>query len=141
MKIPNKSNPLGITNRDNLTFIALQPSTIKLTATGNPVTNGLQYRTDIFSDWQTYNIDDVINLNTGDKVQFRNIKNQLSLPTDEYVMDDYVNFEMTGSISASGNIQSMLNYSKSCKPYCYRSLFENCKSLNNIQFENPEASK
>ena len=36
---------------------------------------------------------------------------------------------MTGKISTSGNIQSMLNYSTSCVPYCYRGIFRCCTSL------------
>ena len=122
---------LAITNNyfdsnNPLTFTAQTAnSTIKLTKTGSPVVNGLQYRTNKTSNWETYTIDTVITLtNVGDYVQFKNTKNQLSTS-----VSNYVKFSMTGAIAASGDIQSMLNYSTFCTDYCYYKMFSSCTSL------------
>jgi hypothetical protein len=112
-----------------LTFTAQEAgSTINLTQTGEPVIASLQYRTSINDEWSTYTITTEITLtNVGDYVQFQNTNNQLSLDSNNYVQ-----FVMTGKIAASGNIQSMLNYSTSCIPYCYYNMFEGCTSLVNV---------
>lgn len=109
-----------------LTLTAIQNNSyIKLNKTGNPVVNGLQYRRNESDEWQPYDIGTQISLsNSGDYVQFQNIEDELS--NGDY---DYVKFEMSGKIKASGNIQSMLNYSDSCIYGCYTKLFENCTSL------------
>lgn len=128
MSIPIPLNPLGINKnkRSPLTLTATQTnSTVKLTAAGNPIVNGLEYRTNSNNRWMKYNIDTVISLDDiDDYVQFRNKEEQLSLSGN-----DYVKFVMTGKIAASGNIQSMLNYSESCSNYCYYNMFKNCTSL------------
>ena len=131
-------NALLATNKNNkfdwytpLTFTAQEPnSTITLYGIGEPVIDGLQYRTDINSDWLTYTIGnttgDTITLdNVGDYVQFQNTKEQLSIRP----YNNFVKFVMTGKIAASGNIQSMLNYSHSCPARCYVGMFNGCTSL------------
>ena len=129
-------NALLASNKNNkfdwytpLTFTAQKAkSTIKLTKIGSPDVNSLKYRTNInniISDWSTYPIDTVITLtNVGDYVQFKNTKEQLSTSNN-----DYVQFVMTGIIAASGNIQSMHNYSHSCTDWCYSRMFYGCTSL------------
>lgn len=100
-------------------------STVQLTKVGSPIVSGLQYRTDSSAAWNSYTIDDVITLaNVGDYVQFQNSESNLSSNTS-----NYVNFVMTGSIGASGNTQSLLNYSESCSSYCFFSLFNGCAVL------------
>ena len=100
-------------------------STVQLTKVGSPTVSGLQYRTDSSAAWSSYTIDDVITLaNVGDYVQFQNSESNLSSNTS-----NYVNFVMTGSIEASGNTQSLLNYSESCSSYCFFSLFNGCAVL------------
>ena len=112
--------------KNPLTFTAEQAnSTVKLTKSGSLTVSGLQYRQSISGDWTPYTIDTVITLaNIGDVVQFQNTEQTLSTSTS-----NYVNFVMTGLISASGNIQSMLNYIEQCKTYCYYNMFYNCGSL------------
>ena len=109
-----------------LTFTAEKlNSIIYLAATGSPAIDGLQYRLNESNNWQRYEIGTEIKLtNIGNYVQFQNTKNKLSTSSI-----DFVQFVMTGKISASGNIQSMLNYSNSCKDYCYYHMFYNCTIL------------
>ena len=100
-------------------------STVKLRAVGTPETSGLMYRTNVNSDFVEYEIDTEITLaNAGSYVQFWNTKEELSLGSS-----NFVRFEMTGSISASGNIQSMLNFSKETKKSCFENLFAGCTGL------------
>jgi hypothetical protein len=117
-----------------LTFTAEESnSTIKLSKVGSPVINGLQYRLNANDDWQRYKVGtekvgtEIVLENVGDYVQFQNINNELSTSNQ-----DYVYFIMTGKIAASGNIQSMLNYSTSCMPYCYYRIFAGCASLTKV---------
>ena len=115
---------------NGLTLTANEPnSTVKLTTVG--VLNGgvvyisgIMYRTNSNSDFVKYEIDQTITLaKAGDYVQFWNTREELA---SSYMR---VGFKMTGSISASGNIQSMLNFSEKTKQYCYWSLFADCSSL------------
>jgi hypothetical protein len=121
----NKNN--NVDSNNPLTFTAEDAgSTIKLTTIGSlNVPDGLEYRTNINSDWSTYNINTTITLTKiGDYVQFQNTKEQLNSNSLTYTY-----FKMSGKIAASGNIQSMLNYSTSCPAYCYFGLFEYCSGL------------
>jgi hypothetical protein len=88
-----------------LTFTAEQAnSTIKLSKVGSPPNVNLTYSTD-GTHWNTYTVEDVITLsNIGDKVMFRGSNNTFSTP-----MMHYHKFVMTGRISASGDVTSMLN--------------------------------
>lgn len=81
-----------------LTFTAEQAnSTVKLTKSGSPTVDGLQYRIGTSGEWLPYTIDTVITLaNVGDIVQFQNTKEALS---SNYNI--YVKFVMTGKIAAS----------------------------------------
>lgn len=112
--------------RNPLTLTAEEAdSTVKLNATGSPTTSGLQYRTSTDSEFIPYTVGTEIKLtNVGDYVQFCNTEETLSKD-----VSNYVRFVMTGKIAASGNIQSMLNGSASCSPYCYYYMFYDCTSL------------
>ena len=92
-----------------LTLTALEAnSTVCLSGIGAPTTIGLKYRLNRSSNWSDYIIDTVVILtNVGDYVQFKNTASTLS-PGDA----NYAQFIMTGQISASGNMQSMVNRSK-----------------------------
>ena len=109
-----------------LTFTALEDSTICLTKSEECTIdfNNLYYRKVINGLWYKYTVGTEIALKTGELVQFWNAENTLSVGQNNHAY-----FEMTGKIAASGNIQSLLNYSDSCSEYCYYSLFEGCKSL------------
>lgn len=142
MKIPNKFNRLGITINQYLplTLTANQSnSTVKITCLtgilGQPIPegyqikstiSGLQYRTNQHSNWIDYTLDSVITLsNINDYVQFRNTANKLS---DNYITD-HVRFVMTGSISAHGNLRSMLNFSNTLTNSCFYALFKDCIAM------------
>jgi len=128
MSLPYKFNTLGISKRTSnvpLRLTALQDSSsVTLTKTGSPNVNGLRYRTNSNSLWQEYTIDTTIDLDQNDYVEFCNVNSTLSLNSTNYVQ-----FEMTGEISGSGNVQSLLNYVNTCLNYCFIKLFENCTSL------------
>lgn len=97
-------------------------STVRLTKTGSPNVDGIQYRTT--GGWQPYTIGETITLtNVGDFVQFQDLN------PGNYSDYKYRKFVMTGKIAASGNIQSMLNYSDECMEYCYKCMFEECAVL------------
>ena len=108
-----------------LTFTAEQAnSTVKLTKSGYPTVDGLQYRIGTSGEWLPYTIDTVITLaNVGDIIQFQNTNENLS--TSSY----FVKFIMTGKIAASGNVQSMLNYINYCNNSCFKEMFRNCSAL------------
>lgn len=109
-----------------LTFTAEEEnSSVKMITNGNVTLNNLKYRTDVNGEWQPYTINTVIPLdNVGDYVQFRNNNNTLSISNS-----DYAQFIMSGKISGSGDIQSLLNYSSITPAYCYRRLFQGCSAL------------
>lgn len=139
MPVPSNLDPTGneetiVVKKDSLTFKAEESgSTIKLTVDeGNPTVSGLQYRRSENSSWSPYTIDEVLTLtNVGDIIQFRNVNNQLSSDWD------IVKFEMTGKISAHGNIYSLLNYPDRLDDIymthygCFHRLFRDCISLLN----------
>jgi len=105
-------------------------STVALNKYGEPPWTG-EYSTD-GNTWNTYTpgtTGDITLSNVGDKVYFRgNI-------TGHFWVNDYLRFSMTGSIAASGNINSMYTAVgfESLKAleyeYCYEFMFANCTSL------------
>ena len=110
----------------SLTFIAEEAnSEISLIKTGNPTIDGIQYREGTSGRWNNFSITSKITLkNVGDKVQFRNTNNTLSIG-----QFDFVKFKMTGKIAANGDVQSMINYNTDCTDYCFTSLFDRCTQL------------
>ena len=100
-------------------------STVKLTITGSPTVEGIQYRIGNSGGWNPYTIDNVITLtNVGDCVQFQN-----TLETLGKGFNDYANFVMTGKIAATGNCMSMLNFSKSVSAFAFYKLFNGSHAL------------
>jgi hypothetical protein len=115
-----------------LTLTANEPnSTVNLMPKKSPehgmsLPDKVFYRTNVDSDFKPYTLGTTINLvNVGDYVQFWNKKSLLSA---DYNFA-YVNFYMTGSISARGNIQSLLNFQEHAAGNCFTRLFEDCTSL------------
>ena len=75
-------------------------------------------------NWIKYTKDTVIELtNVNDFVLFRNTSETFS------TTERLIKFEMTGKIAATGNIQSLLNFSENVPIYSFYKLFDNCKSL------------
>lgn len=123
--IPYRINPFGISATiPPLTLTAQEAgSTVTLNATGSPTVSELMYRLGS-APWAPYVPGTVLTLaNVGDYVQFLNAETTLTKSSSSYVR-----FVMTGSITASGNVQSMVNYAD-CSAYCFWGLFRDCKAL------------
>lgn len=126
--IPCRSNPMPF-----YTYIDLS---IPLTFTGKVATNAIQINKSGSPNsvsleysknggvWTNYTIGDIITLNQNDTVAFSGNNDHFSLDNTNYYQ-----FAMTGTIQASGNIQSLMNFSDSAPSYCYISLFQYCSSL------------
>ena len=120
---------------DALCFTAQKAgSTVKLTKNGDAPAVNLQTSTD-GSSWTPYTVNDVITLtNVDDKVYFKAVGSNSVMGSSE---SNYNNFEMTGKIAASGNINSLLEEDKETartmslagKNYCYYNMFRDCYSL------------
>ena len=112
-----------------LCFTSTGKSTIWMTVFGTVNSlPALEYSKDK-TTWEDFVIEDTtVYLENGEKVYFRG--NNTSFSKDDV---DYLNFGMTGSIAASGNIMSLLD--ESCKSvtlpgdYCFYCLFSNCDVL------------
>ena len=77
-------------------------STVKLIVNGELQTDYEYYKSYI-TGWQKYNIGDVITLaNRNDKVYFRGSRSQQGIA-------NYIQFNLTGKLSAGGNINSLLS--------------------------------
>ena len=120
-EVPSKGDPLTLTaTADN--------SSVKLIKTGK-VDN--TYEVNTGSSWVPYTFGTVINLNKGQSCKWRCTSHPTTF--DDYTT--YVQFVMTGSIEASGEVYSMLSSNLSdvttLKGYDYAfiHLFEGCKSL------------
>jgi len=119
-------NDWAIQKPSVLTLTAAEDNVhVQLTKSGSPTVDGLQYKKSD-SEWIKYipNQTESIELSQNDYIEFRNTKMTLSKSKD-----DYVKFAITGQVNASGNVQSMLNYSESCNSYCFRNLFNGCSGL------------
>lgn len=114
------------------------PSALTLTATTDNSSVKLikegtlsnTYEVDTGNGWQSYTFGTVINLNNGQSCKWRCSAH----PTTQGV-SNYVQFEMTGTIEASGNCNSMLSSdyknitSLSGYDYAFFRLFISCKPL------------
>lgn len=104
-------------------------SSFSLQKKGNPNVPKLEYSSDK-QNWQNLGIEEIITIKNGDCVYLRgnNLTKGINSTTD-----DYVKFEMTGKIAASGNIMSLLDNIGSSQSifvnYCFFKLFENCANL------------
>ena len=132
MSVPIKLNPLGLNKTDTfnipLTFTAIENNSsvqlIGVQSEDNTIDfSKMYYRTNISSPWTKYE-NQKIDLNQGNYVQFWNKKEQLSVS-----LNDYAQFVMSGKIEASGNCQSLLNFSHQAYNFCFTRLFQSCSSL------------
>ena len=115
---------------DVLIFTAKEAnSSVTLNKVGSPTELQLEYRTNTNVEWQNYTLGTTINLaNIDDWVEMRN----QGLQTLNNTGSDYHQFAMTGKISASGNIQYLLDKTGellSVYDNCYSGMFDNCTSL------------
>ena len=116
---------------DYLCFTAEEEgSTVKLQKSGSPTDVSLQIYIDGTS-WSDYQFGTAIFLaHAGDKVYFRNAADEV---TGFSTKDGQYQFSLTGKISASGNVMSLVD--KTCtattipNDYCFSGLFLYCESL------------
>ena len=81
-------------------------STIKLVVNGELQTDYEYYKSSIIG-WEKYTAGDIITLaNKNDKVYFRGSRSQQGF-------DNYIQFNLTGKLSAGGNINSLLSHDES----------------------------
>lgn len=123
-EVPSKSAELTLTaTADN--------SSVKLHKNDSSSVLANTYEVNTGGGWEAYTFDTVINLNTGDKCKWR----CSSHTTEQTGLSGYVGFVMTGSIEASGNINSMLSSdyknitSLAGHTNAFYGLFKGCKSL------------
>ena len=115
---------------DGLLFTAQEAnSSVRLNKTSTGIGLQLEYRTNTNVEWQNYTLGTTIALaNIDDWVEMRN----RGLQTLNNTGSNYHQFAMTGKISASGNIQYLLDKTGellSVTNYCYYKLFYQCTSL------------
>ena len=120
--------PVPTVNYKGLAFISSGESTVRLAQVGTPYEISLEYSTDE-SHWKPYTIGETITLADSTFLLFRSgeHKNRKFSKDDE----NYYHFEISGPISAQGNIMSLLNrdFSTPLTFYGFFALFEECTSL------------
>ena len=121
-------NPVPSADYKGLAFISSGESTVRLAQVGTPYEISLEYSTDE-THWKPYTIGETITLADSTFLLFRSgeHKNRKFSKDDE----NYYHFEISGPISAQGNIMSLLNRDFSTPPtfYGFFALFEGCTSL------------
>lgn len=121
----NEPEPEPVPHDDYLCFTSHGQSTVKLTQQGNPYDGSdlktIQYKLNN-NDWQDWDLNE-ISLSDGDKMYLRGDVILLSESRNTYKQ-----FVMTGSIAASGNIMSLIDYGK-LHPYEFNMLFSGCTAL------------
>ena len=115
--------------KDYLCFTSTGNSTVAMQQNGTPSASAnkvIQYKLND-GQWQTWDLSSV-SLSDGDKMY---VKSDDEIPTGESDGFDeiYKCFVMTGSIAASGNIMSLLNFSDTLPEFAFYSLFKRCTSL------------
>ena len=105
-----------------LTLTAEEPSGICFYCDGDGLTlDSLYYNID-GDEWQKVQPHQLVELSTGQYMQLWNKSNYLSTSSSSLrlMSDEGGSY---GSMSLSGNIMSLLNWSYSCTPYCFKALF------------------
>lgn len=109
-----------------LCFTSTGDSTVAMTQNGTPNTSAnkvIQYKLN-GGQWQTWDLS-AVTLHDGDKMYLKSV-DEIPMSESDYI---YKKFVMTGSIAASGNVMSLLNFSDTLPSYTFNSLFEYCTSL------------
>ena len=120
--------PVQTVNYKGLTFISSGKSTVRLAKVGAPDEITLEYSTDE-SHWNPYTIGKKISLADGTFLLFR-AGEQKNLKFSKN-SDNHYHFEISGPVTAQGNIMSLLDrdFSTPLSPNAFFALFEGCKSL------------
>lgn len=107
----------------NLTFKSIGAATVALNKNNSPASIALSCSTNN-GEWTKYTVGNKITLNDGDTVAFSGANDHFSKNYSNYYY-----FAVTGTVEASGNIQSLMNFSDSCTSACYYALFSGCTGL------------
>lgn len=120
--------PVPTVNYKGLTFISSGKSTVCLAKVGAPDEITLEYSTDE-SQWNPYTIGEKISLADGTFLLFR--AGEQKNFTFSKGSDSYYHFEISGPVTAQGNIMSLLDrdFSTQLSTNAFFALFEGCKSL------------
>ena len=120
--------PVPTVNYKGLTFISSGKSTVCLAKVGAPDEITLEYSTDE-SQWNPYTIGEKISMADGSFLLFR-AGEQKNL-TFSKGSDSYYHFEISGPVTAQGNIMSLLDrdFSTPLSTNAFFALFEGCTSL------------
>lgn len=124
MMIPKKAND------SYLTFTALQAnSTISMNAVGSAPSVSLEYSVDNGVNWSPFIVGTTIVTlsNIGDNVKLKGINDRIG-----YTVSQYNVFNMTGEISASGDITSIINGvggDETLVGRCFMRTFYDCTQL------------
>lgn len=127
---PEYPSPTPVPSADykGLAFISSGESSVRLAQVGTPYEISLEYSTDE-SHWKPYTIGETITLADSTFLLFRSGEHK----NRKFSKDDgnYYHFEISGPISAQGNIMSLLNrdFSTPLTFYGFFALFEGCTSL------------
>lgn len=113
-----------------LNFTAVNgPATVSLSKRGNPDAISLQYSTDNCATWSNYTVGQYIQLASGAKVYFKATSRNANFSKDQ---NNYYSFWMIGTVSADGNIMSLLDATMqqtSVPDHAFHYLFMDCTSL------------
>ena len=124
--LPDPDQPAPKPDKDYLCFTSTGDSTISMTQEGTPNTSAnkvIQYKLNN-GEWQTWDLS-AVSLVDGDKMY---LKSDDTIPINESPII-YKQFEIMGTIAASGNIMSLLNFSDTLQSYAFYYLFYNCTTL------------
>ena len=121
-------NPVPSADYKGLAFISSGESTVRLAQVGTPYEISLEYSTDE-SHWKPYTIGETITLADSTFLLFRSGEHKNRKFSKD--TENYYHFEISGPISAQGNIMSLLNmdFSTPLTKYAFFALFEGCTSL------------
>lgn len=127
---PDQPTPEPEPDKDYLCFTSTGNSTVMLEQSGDETaaTKGKVFQYKINNgQWKNWNWSKV-SLSNGDKMY---IKSDDTKPMSEFLTDCtwYKYFVMTGSIAASGNIMSLLNFSDTLTDHGFYNLFKYCTAL------------
>lgn len=112
--------------QDYLCFTSTGNSTVAMHQEGTPNKSAnkvIQYKLND-GQWQTWDLS-AVTLVDGDKMY---LKSDDEIPIGES-NEIYKQFVITGSIAASGNIMSLLNFSDTLVDYAFTRMFKDCVSL------------
>ena len=126
---PDPEQPVPMPDTDYLCFTSTGDSTVAMKQEGTPKTTKdkvIRYKLND-GKWLKWNLS-AISLSDGDKMY---IKSDDDIPLCEYdsITSIYKHFIMTGSIAASGNIMSLLNFSTKLTDNAFGNLFLRCTAL------------